>query len=106
RLGNPLIGPNTSAAQVVETPQHVVAVGRRKLEARPGSVNYFAGPQRPEHASLEKIVLRPGPCLGHLGRPTARPFVFEKSLQHADRRVERRALTLWGLTVPPTILQL
>jgi len=63
-------------------------------------VDDFAGSQRAEHAALKQIVFGPLAGLSDGRRFAPCSFVFEKSFEHTDRGMERRAPTLGCFAVP------
>src|SRR6267143_6211325 len=97
RLGDALVGCYAGAAQVLESPQHVVVPPRREGETRPLGVgrtsrprtrsNHLAGRPPAEEAPLEEILLPAETGLGHLRAAPAGSFDLEQSLEHADRGV-------------------
>ena len=106
-------GCDASAAQVLESPQHVVMPPGREGEARPHSValaiplDHLAGRPPAEETALEEVLLPAETGLGHRRRCSRRQFVLEQRFQHADRGVERRARrAVLGLAVPAAVGQL
>ena len=106
RLGDPRVGIDAGAAQVVEPAQHVVVPDDRKREARPAGIDHLAGGQRPQHAALEQVVVPPRPRLRHGGLGALRLFVCEQPFEDADRGVERGSRAGRSLAVPAAILEL
>src|SRR4029453_16773897 len=71
RPSQALVGHNVGAAQVLEPPQHVVVPPGREGEAGPvviplSVIDYLAGRQPPEHATLEEVLLPAETGAGHL----------------------------------------
>src|SRR5580765_2769913 len=64
---------------------------RRKRELRPLRLDDLAGRQPSEQPTLEEILLPAPPRVGHRARCTERLLERQQSLEHADRRVKRRA---------------
>src|SRR3954447_694539 len=105
-LGDPLIGPTSDGPEVVEAAQDVVVPLRRPGELQPRLADHLPSPLAAEEVPLQEVLLAPVP--GLRGRQAAaRALVFQETLEHADRGVERRdGRALLGLTVPAAVLQL
>src|SRR2546427_3428618 len=96
RLGDALVWREARFAQVVEPPQDVVvpASGKRTLRPRGGppefpiEVDNLSSRSRSEQAALEEIFLSAKASAGDVRHRTLRPFVFQQSFEHADRRME------------------
>src|SRR5260370_23404388 len=93
-LGHPFIVRNAGAAQVLESPQHVVVPPRRKRETRPLgaalaiSLDYLAGRPAAEKAALEKILLPAETGFDNLLSAPGRAFVCKQGFGHPDRGVK------------------
>ena len=89
-------GVTPALRRYVEPPQDVVVPPRREGEARPRGRRRLRSrsitspvDRRRKSRRVEKILLTAQAGRGHLRGRSARPFVLEERLQHADRRVER-----------------
>src|SRR5262245_7345705 len=86
---------------------------RREREARPRgaalaiALDSLAGRPPAEEAAIEKVLLPAETGCAHLWVVPHAPFIFEQSLEHADRGVERRSCgPVGGLAVPAAVGEL
>ena len=81
---------------------------RREREVRVPGEHELAGRPPPEEAALEQVLLAAAAGFGDRGFPgrADRPLVGEQPLEHADRRVERRARRpRFTLAVPTAVVE-
>src|SRR5579871_1516888 len=93
-LGHPFIVGNAGAAEILESPQHVIVPPGRERETRPLgaalaiSHDYLAGRLAAEEAALEKILLPAKTGFDHLPAASDGAFVRKQGFEHADGGVE------------------
>ena len=105
-LGHTGIGFGFGRPEVVERAEHVVVpvVGERELEI--GRLCNFAGALAAEQAALEQVVLTRSTRGADLVGTTGRSLEREQTVEHVDRRVERRShRPVLGLAVPSAVLE-
>ena len=107
RLGDPIVGLGLSSAEVFEAAQDVVEVVRREREFEPAGPDYLAGRFAAEHPPLEQVLLPAEAGGPHVGRAAGGLLVLEQTLQHVDRRAERRhRRAVLDLAVPAAVREL
>ena len=79
---------------------------RRPRELQPALGRHLAGAPASEQLPLQQVLLAAPACRGH-DHPSPGQLVLEQTLEHTDRRVERRhGGTVLGPAVPAAVVEL